>query len=295
MRVKLKSALVAATLCVGLAHAAAAGSVKLTESWRLNSGLAKPESALYDPSQNVLYVSNINGGGKEKNGQGYIATVSPDGRVLNAKWVTGLNAPKGLGVMNGKIVVADIDEVVVIDIDTAKIASRHSAPGAKFLNDVAVNADGTAFISDSKNGQVYALKEGKLTVWLKQGQVGRPNGLFAAADHLVIAAGDGKAKKPHKARYLHLAKYSDRSIRPWQGTASMGRLDGVQPDTKNGFFLTEFKQGKLIHMGADGRVATLASPGKGTADFSFDRKRQMIFLPVMGANELIAYKVTWSN
>ena len=267
MRVKLKSVLIAATLCAGLAQAAAAGSVKLTESWRLNSELAKPESALYDPSKNVLYVSNINGGGKEKNGQGYIATVSPDGKVLNAKWVGGLNAPKGLGVMGGKLVVADIDEVVLIDIDTAKIASRHSAPSAKFLNDVAVNAAGTAFISDSKNGQVYALKDGKLTVWLEKGHVGRPNGLYAAADHLVIAAGDGLAKKPHKARYLHLAKYSDRSIRPWQGTAGMGRIDGVQPDAKGGFFLTEFKKGKLMHMGADGRVATLASPRQGNSGF----------------------------
>ena len=295
MRVKLKSALVAATLCAGLAHAAAADSVKLTESWRLSSDLSKPESALYDTSKSVLYVSNINGGGNEKNGEGYIATVSPDGKVLSAKWVTGLNAPKGLGIMSGKLVVADIDEVVLIDINTAKIASRYRAPGAKFLNDVAVNAAGTAFISDSKNGLVYALKDGKLTVWLEKGQVGRPNGLYGAADHLVIAAGDGKAKKPHKARYLHLAKYRDRSIRPWQGTASMGRLDGVQPDAKGGFFLTEFKKGKLLHIGADGRVATLASPGKGTADFSFDQKQQMIFLPIMGSNELVAYKVTWSN
>ena len=295
MRANTKISFITAALCLGLVQAAAADTVKLAESWRLSTDLAKPESALYDPTGQVIYVSNINGGGKEKNGQGYIAKVSPDGKMLEAKWVTGLNAPKGIGISSGKLVVADIDEVVTIDIAAATITSRHSAPGAKFLNDVAVNSAGTAFISDSKTGLVYALKDDTLSVWLDKGKVGRPNGLYAAADHLVIAAGDGNAKKPHKARYLQLAQYDDKAIRPWQGTEGMGRLDGLQPDGKGGFFVTEFRKGELMHVAADGRVVTLANPGEGTADFSFDQKRNVIFLPVMGSNELIAYSATWGK
>ena len=68
-------------------------------------------------------MSSINGQILEKDGNGYISRLSPDGKVVSAKWVTGLNAPKGLRSAGGVLWVADIDEVVAIDIGSGRSPS----------------------------------------------------------------------------------------------------------------------------------------------------------------------------
>ena len=64
--------------------------------WTLASDFASPESAYYHAPSNSIFVSSINGQILEKDGNGYISRLSPDGKIVSAKWVTGLNAPKGI-------------------------------------------------------------------------------------------------------------------------------------------------------------------------------------------------------
>ena len=79
-----------------------------------------PESAYYDAASKSVFVSSINGQIAEKDGNGYISRLSPDGKVINAKWATGLNAPKGLRSVGGTLWVTDIDEVVGLEIATGR-------------------------------------------------------------------------------------------------------------------------------------------------------------------------------
>ena len=88
-------------------------------------------------------MSNINGGVTDKDGNGYISRLTPDGRVVNAKWATGLNGPKGLRGVGSTLWAADIDEVVGIEIASGRITSRVKIDGASFLNDLATAPDGT--------------------------------------------------------------------------------------------------------------------------------------------------------
>ena len=69
--------------------------------WEL-TGLKAPESALPDPSGEVLYVSNIDGSPVEKDGNGSISKVSPDGKMMEPSWATGLDAPKGMAISGGR-------------------------------------------------------------------------------------------------------------------------------------------------------------------------------------------------
>src|SRR5262245_19992516 len=88
-----------------------ATSALADEVWSLG-GFKEPESALFDPQRNVIYVSNVAGDAKAKDGIGFISKVSPDGKLIELEWVKGLNGPKGL-VMNGnKLYVSDIDQLV---------------------------------------------------------------------------------------------------------------------------------------------------------------------------------------
>src|SRR5690606_26656890 len=103
-----------------------------------------------------IYVSCGNTNPTEKDGDGFIALLNPDGTIKQKDWVKGLDAPKGMAILNGKLYVTDIDEVKVIDIKTAKIEKSIPVAGAVFLNDLA--SDGTLiYFSDSRTGTIYSL------------------------------------------------------------------------------------------------------------------------------------------
>src|SRR5678816_3212480 len=74
----------------------------VTKLWETDTVLKVPESVLFDADNKILYVSNIDGtDGWAKDGKGSVAKVGMDGKIIAVEWVTGLNAPKGLGMYKG--------------------------------------------------------------------------------------------------------------------------------------------------------------------------------------------------
>src|SRR5688500_7290373 len=71
--------------------------------WTVAADILTPESVYYDAGSNALFVSNINGEILGRDGNGYISRLTADGKVVNAKWATGLNAPKGLRAYRGTL------------------------------------------------------------------------------------------------------------------------------------------------------------------------------------------------
>ena len=100
-----------------------------------------PESVYFDAASGFLYSSQIGGDAAAKDGNGRIVKLTLDGKIIDANWITGLNAPKGMRAYRGTLFVADIDEVVAIDIAAGRISSRVKTD-AKFLNDLATAPDG---------------------------------------------------------------------------------------------------------------------------------------------------------
>src|SRR5690606_22040468 len=85
---------------------------ELTLSWKTDTVCTGSESALYDPAADVVYVSNGNTKSGEKDNDGFISILNTDGTVRDLKWVEGgLDAPKGMALLNGKIYVTDIDAI----------------------------------------------------------------------------------------------------------------------------------------------------------------------------------------
>jgi hypothetical protein len=148
--------------------------------WTVSADLAPLESAYYDAASNAVFVSSINGDIMAKDGNGYISRLALDGNVVNARWATGLNAPKGLRSLQGTLWVTDIDEVVAIEIASGRITSRVKIDGSRMLNDLATAPDGTVYVSDSQAFRIYAVKDGKASVFVEgedaaMGAIERPN------------------------------------------------------------------------------------------------------------------------
>ena len=266
--------------------------IELTEVWTLAMGLDHPESAIYDPDRGVIYLSNLAGGGDEMDSVGYIATVSPDdGALIDAGWVTGLHAPKGLALGEDRLYAADINTLLEIDLDSGEILMRHTVEGEAYLNDVTVGDDGVVYVSDSRYSKVYVLQDGSLDVWLEHGNVLNPNGVHVMGDDLYIAAGDSLAERPGRARYLQAVSLQDRVAQPLHDRTPVGALDAVEPDGAGGLFVTDWGSGQLMHFQSGRGLTLLKALGQGAADVEFVQSAGMLYVPVMMEGQLIAYKV----
>lgn len=266
---------------------------QLTKLWELD-GLKNPESVVYDAQRGVLYVSNVNGAPPEKDGNGFISRVSPDGKLLDESWVSGMNAPKGLALHGDKLYTADIDTLVEIDVAHGKVLHRYAAPQAKFLNDVTIDRQGRVYVSDMLDNTIYRLADGRFELWLKDEALESPNGLYAEHDRIVEGAwgamtGEGfNTKTPGHLKTIALR---DKKISSLGGGKPIGNLDGVAANGRGAYFVTDWVAGKLFHVSPTGDTELLLEPGQGSADLSYVKDKKLLLVPMMSTNQLLAFRV----
>ena len=176
--------LFACTTATEIDDSASIASPELVPLW-VTADLSEPESVL--PLGDGTYlVSLVGGEGRVKDGNGAIAKLGADGSMINAAWATGLDAPKGLGMADGKVFVSDIDRVVTIDADTDTLLESVAVPGAGFLNDV-LAWNGQVLVSDSANARIYSLRGSEVEVWMEDAELDGVNGLFDGGSHLIVS------------------------------------------------------------------------------------------------------------
>lgn len=263
----------------------------LEKQWE-TAGFQNPESVVYDSQRDLLYVSNVSGKPGEKDGNGTIATVSLNGAIQDADWVTGLNAPKGLAIHNDKLYVADIDTLVVVDIASGTISQRYTVADAKFLNDVTAADNGDIYVSDMMLNRIHRLHDGEFSLWLESAALENPNGLLAQDSRLVVGAWgvmtDGFATET--PGHLKSVDLSDKSVSPIGADKPIGNLDGVEADLDGDFYVTDWMAGKLLHVSRSGEAELLLDLNQGSADLEYIQSKDMLIIPMMNDNKLLAYK-----
>lgn len=279
-----------------LASIAAAGAVsagEMTVAWETPETLSGPESAIYHAGSDVIFISNVNGQPNEKDGNGFISTLSPDGTVIKADWLTGLDAPKGLALNGNMLYVSDIDVLVEIDVESAEITNRYEAEGAQFLNDVAIDADSNVYVSDMMTNIVHRLSDGKIEPWLESADLENPNGLLVDGDQLIVGSWgkmtDGFATEV--PGHLKTVSLADQSIQSLGDGSAVGNLDGVEPDGKGNYYVTDWMAGKLLHIMPSGESMELLDLGQGSADHTIMADQGLIIIPMMNNNKVVAYKI----
>ena len=292
----------AGALALGAALAAsvfAQSDPTLTPVWNVTTGFASPESAFYHAGANAIFVSSINGQILDRDGNGYISRLSPDGTVVAEKWATGVNAPKGLRSSRGVLHAADIDEVVGFDIVTGKEASRVKVDGAQFLNDLATAPDGTIYVSDSNLSKICEVRNGKSSVFVEGADVvEQPNGLLVDGSRLILgtigpapvpgAARGGAARGPVPGG--HLYAFDRASKRRTLVTAQpVGGIDGIELDGSGGLLVTDVLGQRLLRVRKGGDVKVLAKFTAGGADVGHISARRLAIVPFLFSNSVAAY------
>jgi hypothetical protein len=258
------------------------------------TGVAAPESVLFDSRRDILYVASIAGDPVAKDGNGFLSILGPDGGVRVEKWVTGLDAPKGLYLDGDTLYVSDIDRLVAIDVAEGTVAGTWPAEGAKFLNDTAVDDAGRVFVSDMLTDRIYVLEDGTLSVWLEDAALEHPNGLAVADGRLVVATwgpgikDDFSTEAPGRLLTVDLAT---KEIAPLGSGAGIGNLDGLEPDGSGGWIVTDWIAGGVIRVAPDGTAEPLVDLAQGSADLEFLPDGRRVIVPMMLDDAIVSHSL----
>ena len=261
--------------------------------WALE-GFEAPESAYFDKTRGVLYVSNVGGEPLAKDGNGYISRVDPEGRILDAKWIDGLEAPKGLVSDGTTLYVSDIDRLVAIDIDSGEITGTWAAEGAIFLNDTAIDEAGHVYVSDMITEKIHVLADGELSVLVEGEDLQHPNGLNMLNGKLLVAPWGRDLQEDFTTKiggYLVTVDVESGSVAPLGTDDPIGNLDGLEPDGKGGWMVSDWIAGAVYRVAADGSKTMLVDLNMGSADIEYIPERSLLIVPMMLDNQLVAYRI----
>jgi len=259
------------------------------------TGLDAPVSAIHDPDQDVYFVSNINGAGTDKDNNGYIQRVTPDGRAVAGRFIEGghkgvtLNAPKGLAILGNELWVADIDVLRAFDRRTGKPTreARLPWPGGLFLNGLAAGPDNALYVTDTRldfsrgaihdgPDRVFRLGRNGIVTIVFEGDLEAPSGIAwdAANQQFLIASLQGK--------HIYAWRPEKKTAAPvWTG---VGGYDGIVVDGAR--WIVSSLDGNGIYEIINGRetkvIADLTTP----ATIGYDARRKRLLIPSFDGNTL---------
>lgn len=256
-------------------------------------GFQTPESVLHDAAADVYLVSNINGSPLEKDDNGFISRLNPDGTVETLKWIDGtaadvtLSAPKGMAIAGDTLLVADIDAVRLFDRTTGAPLGSWEVEGATFLNDMAVAHDGVIYVTDSglrasaegfeQSGTdaVYRFEDGEAVALVRGAALGNPNGIVADGDRLLIVTfGSGEVTVVDR----------DQGTISGMPSPERGQLDGIVAESPGIYLISSWAGQAIYRLGPGGNYSTVLDSLEAPADIGWDATRGRVLVPLFSAN-----------
>lgn len=260
-------------------------------------GFETPEAVYFDKKRDIYLISNINGKPLDKDDNGFISKMTPDGK-LTLKFIDGadpkieLNAPKGLTISGDTLYVADIDRVRLFDALTGLPKGEVLLPGATFVNAVATGKDGIIYATDSGldasftstgTDAVYVIKNQKAEKLLASAEkLGDPNGVLGAEGGAWVATfGSGEI-------YFVSDTGEQKSVQKMP----KGKNDGIVIADDGRFFVSSW-EASAIFAGKPGEefhqeISGVESP----AAIGYDCRRNRILIPSFSKNEVVVHTLS---
>jgi sugar lactone lactonase YvrE len=261
----------------------------LTKVWETDGVFLTPESVLYDPKRDILYVTNFDAQfATASEPTGYISRVALDGDIRDHRWVAGLSAPTGMSIHNDRLYTLERGYLTEIDLDEGAIVQRYPIPDVEFPNDLSVDTQGNIYITDTRpsapaDSRIYRFKDGQFEVWLNEG-IDRSNGAFVHGNSLLVGnSGDG---------FLTAVDLATKNISKISSLGA-GVIDGIRVDN-GGHYLVSHWAGQVYSITPDGKVVEILdtmTERLNTADFEFVRDRELLVIPTFLGNRVVAYRI----
>jgi sugar lactone lactonase YvrE len=259
----------------------------------MREGFVGPEAVRYDPDQDVYFVGNW---GSDRNpskadNDGYISRMRPDGTVENLRFIAGgtggvtLHSPRGMYIVGDTLWAADFDAVRGFDRRTGKLLATvdFSKLDNGFLNDVAADATGTIYVTDTGRNKVYRVQGGP-TVVVSDSALAGPNGITWDASN---------------RRFLIVPYGGGHTIHAWTPGATTLTRAFTDPATKfdgvevlaSGSVLASSQADSSLHLFVTGTGRPIIKVGGPPADIAVDTKRNRVAVPIVALNRVEIYQL----
>jgi hypothetical protein len=257
----------------------------------MREGFVGPEAVRYDPDQDVYFVGNWGSDrnpGKADN-DGYISRMRPDGTIENLRFIAGgtggvtLHSPRGMYIVGDTLWAADFDAVRGFDRRTGKPLATvdFSKLDNGFLNDVAADATGAIYVTDTGKNKLYRVRGGP-TLVVSDSALGGPNGITWDAAN---------------GRFLILPFGGSHTIHAWApGTTTLvaaltdpaSKFDGIEV-LSGGRVLASSQADSSLHLFVNGTGRPVIKVGGAPADIAIDTKRNRVAVPFVALNRVEIY------
>lgn len=249
----------------------------ITELWSTDTIMKTPESVLYDSVRKVLYVANMNriDGGDNT---GFITKMDTDGTVIDLHWVDGLNEPRGMGIYENRLFATDMDRIIVIDIEKGELVKSIPVEGAVFLNDLAIDKEGTVYFSDSRAGKLQYYKDGEIIDWFPE--YPNPNGLLDAGENIIVCATSSKE-----------IRRVNKTTGEYEVIATGINGDGIEHSGIQDYYIVTEWEGRM-HLINNDTIQTVLDSSKekiNSADIGYHLDKKIIYVPTFFDNRVVAY------
>ena len=254
-------------------------------------GFVGSEAARYDAAADRYIVTNLGPRGPEDDG--FVSLVSPEGEVLELKWIEGgkdgvsLQEPLGLFIAGGEIFVADQKAIRVFDRRTGSPLRTIDVPDAVRLNDLFVTDEGVAYVTDSggeeAHGALYRIQpDGAVEVFAERSAgLHRANGIAVTADGLVVHGG--------LLSDVLTFRDAETGIIVREQRLPTGRIDGIVPLSDGGLLVASQDGHNVYHVGADGEAHEVAGDLAVPAAIGYDTQRGRLLVPQIAAGSLTLF------
>tara|TARA_R100001244_G_scaffold49744_1_gene43889 strand:- start:1428 stop:2273 length:846 start_codon:yes stop_codon:yes gene_type:complete len=256
-------------------EAAALSIPNIEQAW-IAEGFESPEGVAATPDGGY-FISNVVGEGSVKDGDGYIAHLSPDGVITKRYWAAKLDAPKGMAVLDGALYATDIDNVVMFGVADGKRLGKVRIEGAKFLND-ATAWNGAIYVSDSGDAAIYRISDGVAELWLQDERLAGVNGLLGDGDRMLVSTMTTGSLFSVTAEGV-LSEIA----------SGMENADGIGLVPGGGYLVSSWP-GQIHYVGEDGVVTTLFDEEISQNDLTVIG--DTVIVPNWGQNTLTVWKVS---
>jgi len=260
---------------------------RMKGAWQTEEVFSVPESVLYDPSRDVLYVTNFDQSRRAITGrEQFISSLNPKGEVINLRYIDSLDNPLGMCIHDDRLYVAEKGGFAIADLKTANVIEHVTLPDALFPNDIEIDQNGRVYISDSQKNVIWRVNGKEIEVWLEGEHILDPNTLKIIGERLYVGNSGDQCLKA-----FHLETKDMEIIADFVP----GFIDGIR-QLPSGQLLVSLWDGKLYLVKQNGEVnqlLDLKNEGIYIADFEYLHESGMLYIPTFYNNKVISYKINW--
>ena len=256
------------------------------------TGLRNPASFIVDPTTGNYFISNENGQPTERDNNGFITKLDPDGKISKLKFIEGgadgvtLHAPRGLAIIGRTLYVSDIDQVRRFHADTGRALGELDLSSVKvdYLAGLAADGHSTLYIADAGADTILKVdtrRSSKPTVFVHDDALAGPHGLAvnpSTGALVVVSWNAGKILEVTKEGAVKVL-FANSFF-----SARFGNLTGVDFDAFGNMYVSDFSEGKVVRIDPAFRFQTIAEFLTTPASLGIDRKNHLILVPYRSGN-----------